>query len=52
MIKNDRYLYKIKEGYVYQGQKEIALNMQKEGIDIELITKITGFTLEELKELL
>ena len=21
--KNDRYLYKIKEGYVYQGQKEI-----------------------------
>ena len=52
----DRYkeegLKKGREEGSLSKQKEIALNMQKEGMDIELIAKITEFTLDELKELL
>jgi len=40
-----------KEEGLKQGKKEMARNMLKERLDINLIAKISGLTIEEIKSL-
>ncbi len=53
-VHNTLMLNAREEGYesgVEQNKLGIAKNMLKENIDIEIISKVTGLTKEEIKEL-
>ncbi|MED4351126.1 PD-(D/E)XK nuclease family transposase [Schinkia azotoformans] len=41
----------MKEGAREEGKAEVALEMLRDGVDLGLITKFTGFTTDELLEL-
>ncbi|HHW35855.1 MAG TPA: hypothetical protein GXX18_00915 [Bacillales bacterium] len=41
----------MKEGAKEEGKIEVALEMLREGLDLALIVKITGFTKDEILEL-
>ena len=40
-----------KEEGIKQGKEEIARNMLKKGLDISLVSEISGLTIEEIQEL-
>ena len=40
-----------KEEGILESKKEIALNLLKENIDLDIISRVTGLTQEEIKDL-
>ena len=40
-----------KQSYVKEGLEQTALNMLKESIDINIISKVTGLNISQIKEL-